>query len=346
MISTIRDASISVVIQGPIRPSTSTLIAKLRVLLPCAEIILSTWDGEKLDGIDYDYLVLSDQPGSYIQHKRTKTKNNLNRLLRSSIAGIKKAKRKYLLKVRSDIVLDSVEFLNSFNQYPSTSEYTVVKRKIIVPLLFSRIFYHGQATPFHLSDWAMFGLTEDIRTLFLNIAEVEEPVFTEWFPNKSQNKSPYGATTFRFSPEQYIFYSFYRNHFNRIQMEDASDNHEYQVDESNKFIVSNFIVVDYKGSGFRLDKYPASTNEVILGREYLTLWNRFNYEKYYSAYCDPNFSCDESLIEFKKLSSIIDRVQFEKHLGRCRSSQSILEKTEELLVSIILYMKFLLRQYL
>ena len=66
MISTIRDASISVVIQGPIRPSTSTLIAKLRVLLPCAEIILSTWDGEKLDGIDYDYLVLSDQPGSYI----------------------------------------------------------------------------------------------------------------------------------------------------------------------------------------------------------------------------------------------------------------------------------------
>lgn len=343
MKSTIDGSQISVVIQGPVRVSTKALITSVRSLLPGAEIILSTWNSENVSGLDYDYLVLSEAPKAFVQHKRTQTKNNLNRLIRSTIVGIKKASRDYILKIRSDIILESTDFLESYDLYPKRTEYTVLKRKIVVPLLFSRISYKSQQTPFHLSDWAAFGLAEDIHTVFANLQEVDEPLFTEWFKH-SKKKSPYGSTTFRFSPEQYIFYTFYHNNFQNITMNDASDNSDNENDESSKFIVSNFIIVDFKRSGFRLNKYPASIDEITLGREYLFLWNRFNYESAYKLYCDKGFSIQKTTRNNIDIKKEIDKAQLLKHYNRFKKSKTLCKKVEEIGIIAFLCVKMVINR--
>ena len=55
---------ISVVVQGAIdQINTPKCLRSIRKRLPGAEIILSTWEGSPIDGLDYDKLVLNKDPG-------------------------------------------------------------------------------------------------------------------------------------------------------------------------------------------------------------------------------------------------------------------------------------------
>ena len=233
--------NISVVLHGPVRPETFSSIASIRNLLPDAELIFSTWKGENINHLDCDYIITSDEPPAFIQHKNSGTKNNLNRLIRSGALGVLKARRKYILKMRSDLILDSTAFLDTFNLYPKCTSKTCLQHKVLIPLLFSRISYRRHATPFHLSDWAAFGLREDIQSIFSCIQEVKEPEFTEWFSQR-RLRSPYGTTMFRMAPEQYIYYSFYRRYFDDVTMNDCTDNDAKICQKADEFVVSNFIV--------------------------------------------------------------------------------------------------------
>ena len=57
---------ISVVIQGAIDPiETKKCISSIKQYLPGAEIILSTWENSNLEGLEYDHLVLSKDPGAF-----------------------------------------------------------------------------------------------------------------------------------------------------------------------------------------------------------------------------------------------------------------------------------------
>lgn len=61
----IKPKDISVVVQGAINKEiTPRCLQSIRTLLPNAEIILSTWEGSDVDGLDYDKLVLNKDPGA------------------------------------------------------------------------------------------------------------------------------------------------------------------------------------------------------------------------------------------------------------------------------------------
>lgn len=51
-------------------------------------------------------------------------------------------------------------------------------------------------------------------------------------------------------------------------MVDASDNNPAIMLEAEKFTVSNYIVAEYRDSGLRLPKYPASIDEKLIGMEF------------------------------------------------------------------------------
>lgn len=332
---------ISVVLQGPVRDETRKLIVSVRRLLPKAELILSTWPEENTDDLGCDIVVKSAVPPAYIQHERQGVRNNLNRLIRSSQAGIKAAGRQYILKMRSDMALESLRFLDIFENYPNRTNMTVLRHKVLLASLFSRIAYRGHNTPFHLSDWFAFGLKEDIESIFLPLREVEEPRFTQWFTKGE--RAPFGSTTLRMAPEQYIFYSFYRRHFCAAEMDDCRDNSVSICNEANKFTVSNFVIAEYKQSGIYLPKYSSSINEQMIGMEFFDLWNIFTYEKYYKEFCDECFEfTDSSEVElYKNRLVYAASMRLTKHLNALRNSKSFTKGLEELITIPIIFISYI-----
>jgi hypothetical protein len=78
---------ISVVVQGPIHTQdnlTKRVLESVRTHLPNAELILSTWKGSEVDGLDCDILLLNDDPGAI------NGLNNVNRQIVSTRNGLQK----------------------------------------------------------------------------------------------------------------------------------------------------------------------------------------------------------------------------------------------------------------
>ena len=291
----IRSEDISVIFQGPVVSETKDALLKCRAILPNAEIILSTWENSITDGLSADKYVYSVDPGAVVQHKRSGTLNNLNRQIRSTKAGLLQATRPLVLKLRSDLFLEHKGFLEAFDSYPKREKkYSVFSHKALVALMYSRVSYRGNATPFHISDWFFFGYREDAIKYYFAATEVDEPGFTCYFDEKKKKLSPYGDTSFRYSPEQYFGYSCWKQYLGYETMEDASDVSSSLIEGSDRFFVSNFIALGYEESGIWTRKYPSSRNEKKLGSEWLGLYVPYVYEKIYKKYCEPDFKINRS----------------------------------------------------
>ena len=110
----ITSKDLSVVVQGAVSPLETALCLKsVRKYLPEAQIILSTWNGSDISHFDglYDEIVLSDDPGAVIFDIKDKKTNSLNRILVSSREGIKVAKKTYVLRIRTDLILKNNNLL-------------------------------------------------------------------------------------------------------------------------------------------------------------------------------------------------------------------------------------------
>ncbi|EGH46995.1 WavE lipopolysaccharide synthesis, partial [Pseudomonas syringae pv. pisi str. 1704B] len=102
---------ISVVIQGPLYRNLSSkrnifaCIASIRTYLPQAEIIVSTWRHEDTSDVKADQIVMSDDPGAFVDDAGNQI--NINRMLLSTLCGIQSASRPYVMKMRADHNLTS-----------------------------------------------------------------------------------------------------------------------------------------------------------------------------------------------------------------------------------------------
>lgn len=179
--------NISVVVQGPIQRQdslTRRVLESVRTHLPDAELILSTWKGSDVSGLNYDILLLNDDPGAINGN------NNVNRQIVSTRNGLEKASRKYAMKLRTDTLLTGTGFLDAFERYPERrDDFKVFEHKIVIPTLYTRnplrvSFYSGLSFFFHPSDIFQFGLKTDLWSLW-NI--------------------PLSTTFSRCVPEQYIW---------------------------------------------------------------------------------------------------------------------------------------------
>ena len=215
---------ISIILQGSIvKTETLKCLKSIRKFFPDSEVILSTWEGaevEELGGL-FDILVLNKDPQAVLMTEVKMTYNNLNRQLLSTQEGLKRATRKYAMKLRSDLILTSDKFLKYFDEFPKRSEnYQLFAHKVLIPTLFSRYSLKvskNQASfnvPFHPSDWWMFGLREDLNKYYLDTPLAPEPYFTKYFElEENRGKiSPFNDIKTKFTPEQYLCYeAFHRN---------------------------------------------------------------------------------------------------------------------------------------
>lgn len=338
---------ISVIVQGAInKTETPKCVKSIRKYLPDAEIILSTWEGTDTSKLDFDKVIYNKDPGTTLieEHKSKKIYNNMNRQLLSTQAGLAKVQRKYTLKLRSDLILSGTGFIDYFDKFQQRiDEYKLFKRKIVTSTLFTRFNikfgkqYERVKIPFHISDWWLFGLREDLNKYFLDTPLVKEPEFTNYFSleeNKSKN-NPYGKAMFKFAPEQYFGYECFARNFDDIYMEDAADYSDELMEKFRKCLVNNFIILEFEQSGIYLNKYPYSKNEKFFGELYLGLYNNFRFETEYKKFCDPNYktSFDDSVIGNLKIEYALLRIY--KHISVLTNPQTPLpKKLEQIFLSI------------
>lgn len=235
---------VSVVIQGQ---TTEDLLPQcvdlLRQSLPDSEIILSTWNGSNVSGIEnIDKIIFSPDPGTFCADEIVGTLNNVNRQIVSTQAGVDAAARPYILKTRTDILIHNAGFLSYFEKYDAIpSNY--FRNRLLICNYYTRnprIFN----TCFHPSDWILFGRAEDIRTYYENI-----PLMTvedgEWFRHHPKVSTFFTNYVCRFTPEQHMFLSFLRK-YNNPECDNYYDHCPRLVAETERAFAECFVVLDYQ----------------------------------------------------------------------------------------------------
>lgn len=157
---------LSIVMQGPVLPYTMAAVDSARRWFPSAELLLSTWDGENVDGLNVDETVRINDPGPGLDEACKLTRGNLVRMAIGCQNGIKYAANRLIMKVRTDTIFIGNECMRHVGMWPKRSSVMpqVFANRIIVPNI-------GTADPdvhvcFQVSDWVMLGLKEDIGFLF------------------------------------------------------------------------------------------------------------------------------------------------------------------------------------
>lgn len=316
---TLDSKDISVVIQGPIfKDITQKTIQSVRTKLPHAEIILSTWENSDVQNLDFDEVIFNKDPGGVLQKKvQSKLYCNLNRMIVSTNAGVKKCTRKYILKLRSDLILDNTKFLEVFEYFPNRfGEYKLFEKRILASTLFSKYSISNRKVAFHVSDWWFFGLATDVKKLLLSAEEVDEPYFSNYFeyPENKNKKTVYKKFDWKFAPEQYLCYSCFSKYYDDIKMEDCSDTSNLINEKSKICLINNFIFLEYEQSGIRNQKFDYSKYAPFYGELYLDLYTFYKFEKDYKNICDFDYhiTSDSYIFENKDISSKL--LRFYKHI--------------------------------
>lgn len=251
IVNGINTKDISVVVQGAVdKVNTPKSIKSLRKHFPGAQIILSTWEGTNTDALEADDIVLSKDPGGFRDKFCTTFVNNTLRQVVSTQAGIAKARGRYILKIRSDLIFKSCQFLNWFEAYPHrNSDKPVFNQRIIFSSFFTKTFCStetiDQPLPFHVSDWFVFGDADDVRFLY-DITLPEEPL-NSWYLfeiNYQGVKPNLLGASHRYAPEQYIFFMTCAKVYPQIAFDHYMDYSRDNIAWSERLIANNCIVLD------------------------------------------------------------------------------------------------------
>ena len=356
--------NISVIVQGAInKEETPKCLKSVREFLPDAEIILSTWEGSDVSVLEglYDVLLLNKDPGCgyYYKNENGIKCNNLNRQLVSTQEGLKRATRTYAMKIRSDIILTSDKFLKYFNTYPKRDEnYKLFKNKILTSTVCARFGFRDYAEgnriksvniAFHPSDWWFFGLKEDLIKYF-DIDLVKEPEFSSYY-KLEENKDKFNPYIYmeehnaKFAAEQYIAAECFRKNCG-INIEHGGDVSNDIIEQSRKYMINNFIFLEYSESGIYFNKYLVSKIH-WLSPAYLDLYNKFRQEYEYQKFCDKDYKINSLTKYLCENESFINNVflflmHFQRAVGRKCKNYNIMK---EIFITVFLAVFYFIKHF-
>lgn len=292
MSANISSSDISVVVQGPILSApegrsadglTARCLESIRCHLPDAEIILSTWKGSDTRGLMYDLLVESDDPGAQVCHSRVTLFNNVNRQIVSSRAGIMRANRPYVVKVRSDILFTGIGFLAYFAKYSYRSDQMrFLKERVLNCTVYAKNPHRHFPFPFHPSDWFFFGLREDLLAIW-DIPLAQEPEMSQWFethPRPVPDLFPH--LLLRYLPEQYIWITFLSK-FIKIGLAFPWERSLRAIDISEQSFANNLVFLEPQRIGIRSLKHRLTLDD------WASVYSLSEWERLYRRYCDPQY---------------------------------------------------------
>ena len=239
----INDSDITFVIQGQVVDRTKETIASIRRLFPGSEIILSTWEGQDVDDLYVDKVIVNSDIGpTVIEYKRNGEPRavNINRQIISTINGLKSVNTKFSVKIRSDNYLTSramIDYFNAFDKYRDPT-YSVFGRRIVTSNYYAKEYTRGLIIPFSISDFFQFGLTKDLINLW-DITLFDDYIFNHELVGKSQHANlPFRQLHI----EQMLWLKFINKHMKVVLKNKFGDR---EVNKRfYKLMLNNTIIVD------------------------------------------------------------------------------------------------------
>lgn len=290
---------ITVVVQGPVqtfqdRPQeaniTQKCMASIREHLPGAHIILSTWPDQDLTGLDYDEIVISDDPGVNVRNYTISgepQKYNNNRQIVSSREGLKKVKTPYAIKIRSDNYLTGNDFVELQKKYYKRSDkYKFFNERVVVSNTFTRQYAKGFPVAFHISDFFYYGRTEDVLALW------DIPLFEDFQPSKVTPIND-GFPNFVIDCTQALFISAIKKFDHNISLDHLLDNRKYKIIQSEKIIANNLIVASPEQIGLGLCQKFLGKARISRRSGQVAMLQFFEWQKTYQLYCDSSLYIDD-----------------------------------------------------
>jgi hypothetical protein len=292
----LNSSDFSVIIQGPILGNlddseelqlTRKCIESVRYNLPEAEIILSTWLGSDVSNLKADKIVYSEDPGAitYNDFQLKDVFNNNNRQIKSTIAGLNQATRKYSIKLRPDFQIQNCNFINYLSKYQCHYKYNFFKERVLILTLSSR---DPTKVPFlfSVSDLFQVGLSEDLKSLW-NIPLQPEPITTRAYPYSKQfmndpvKKNQYKM---RYNSEQYIWYAFTTKQGFDLSLKYFCEIPLKKIAKSISSVVDNFVICEPEQLGVLVPDRLKHSIELFISNE---KWNELyqnicmTHSKYY-----------------------------------------------------------------
>ncbi|WP_233219088.1 WavE lipopolysaccharide synthesis family protein [Photobacterium sp. GB-27] len=329
---------ITVVVQGPVQTFadrqqedgiTQRCLRSVRQMLPGAHIILSTWKDQDLAGLDYDQLVISEDPGPntrYYKKNGTPQHYNNNRQIVSTLAGLKQVQTKYVVKLRSDNYLESNDFINIQQQYKSRCDaFKFLKERVVVPNIFTRKYAKGHRVAFHVSDFFYFGLTEDVLALW----QFELiPEFTLTKPGMLND----GYPDYPVDCTQLLFLNALKQFDPTIHLNGLLDNNKHTIYQSELCMANNLVVASAEDIGLGLCKKFKEKVRVSKPKGKCAHYQYREWQELYKKYCDARFDVNYPLKE--KLGLFFERclyvfpVYFETKINLCRRTKFFLKNNK------------------
>jgi hypothetical protein len=244
MTTIVRPADVAVVVQGPIAPLTGPLLAAIRLHLPGARTVLSTWDGAAVDQLDADEIVLSADPGTLACTTLNGVPGlpiNTTRMVTSTLAGLRHAERSFVLKLRSDAVLDHGGVLQLMAELPLvTGEWALFERMIGVSSVYTRNPFKTPTGSFHPADTVQYGTVDDLLVLW-DVPPM--PADDAHYFDDPTTRPVWSGTSQRYYPEQWIFISALRKR-HEVNFEHRAVFSAEVMRDSNRALAQNFVVAE------------------------------------------------------------------------------------------------------
>ena len=260
---------ISVVIQGPLYRELApargieACIASIRRHLPGAEVIVSTWQNEDISQLDAEMIIQSVDPG--LMRDCTDNPLNTNRQLVSTMAGIERSTRPYVMKFRSDHCLTS-RALASIGEYEATPAHG---RLFSAPITITNLFIRNPALNpmnFHVSDLVQFGKREDMLVFWNHSIFSYSDLF-----NAKPNLNPFGNfigfSCLKMTPEQTFMIEVLRKRGHDVGLAHPCEMRTSDLELWESVLDSDFRTLEWKESGVdfpeRFKNYGVSLKSIF-----------------------------------------------------------------------------------
>lgn len=203
-------AKVSLVIQGPIldhKVFEETILRSYRAISAELEIIVSTWSDTCFKSDLVDIYVESKDPGAVIVVDENGVTNSTSRILVSSKAGLEKATRDWILKVRSDVYFSNLDWLVKYKPQiiPKSFRNRIFNYKVLGTTYFTPN-PKRQKVLFHPGDWLFFGHKDDLLEYFGCALPIEPENSRYFFDKENPRPSCYTwhkTALSRYTCEQY-----------------------------------------------------------------------------------------------------------------------------------------------
>ena len=298
----IDNKDITVVVQGPVQALpdrdqdtgiTEVCLNSVRTFLPGARTILSTWKDQDLEGLDFDELVINEDPGANITSYRENGepgKENYNRQIASTRGGLDRVRTRYVVKLRSDNYLTGNGFKTLQQHFPERGRnYRFSRERVVTNSTYTRRYARGIRVAFHSCDFFYFGLTDDVFDMW------DLPLFEDlaFDPAKQGKKQHRGAPLHAPAAEQDIWLRYLNKHLAEpIELKHLFDTSPELLQVSEQCFANNLVVAGLDEIGLALPSKFAGGTRAVKTSSLIAYLSHLDWQQLYRRYCDPEFEIE------------------------------------------------------